>query len=212
MTKRWFSGVVLGWVVVTACGGESARNGTRSVPEEHMPDEQTPDEQTPDEPMPDEASAYEVLTECVAFEPCAETRSFAQLIEAHGKYLDPGVACVFAALRDRAPGRYLHHTDSTWTNGSAGSEHVIVVRPDGSVAYSRDSYASGPWAPADVEEPGQRCALKGQDFFDACYAAVTAPGGDPDAAFTCAYSGSTTSSAPIDWFESCELDAAPSCE
>lgn len=200
---RVISGVLWGWVLVSGCSGESASDGT-PLPEAH---EETPDDQTPDEP-----SAYETLTECSAVEPCAGERSFAQLIEGFTKYLDPDTACVFAALRERTPGRYRHQTDATWTNGSAGSNHVIVIRPDGSVIYSRDAYTSGPSATSDTSLPAQRCTLKAAEFFDACYAAVTAPGGDPDAAFTCAYTGSTTSSAPIDWFESCEVEPAPSCE
>jgi hypothetical protein len=207
MTKqRLISGVLLGWFVVTGCGGESAAEGTPS------PDE-VEEEQEEDETEPPGVSAYESLTECAAVEPCQGESSFAQMIEGDSsRILHAGTACVLAGLRDRTPGRYLHQTDATWGNGSAGSHHVILIRHDGIVLYTRDSYASGTFAPADVVEPGQRCTLKSEEFFDACYAAVTAPGGDSDAAFTCAYSGSKTSSAPIDWFESCETDAAPSCE
>ena len=167
----------------------------------------------PDDDMTPEPTAYEVLTECEAAEPCQDVRSFAQLIEGgSSKYLDPGTACVFAGLRERTPGRYLHQADSTWSNGSAGSNHVIVIRDDGSVMYARDSYASGPSAQPEETEPGRRCTLKSRDFFEACHAAITSPGGDPDAAFTCAYSGTTTTSAPIEWFDACEVEPALGCE
>jgi hypothetical protein len=141
MTKqRLISGVLLGWFVVTGCGGESAAEGTPS------PDE-VEEEQEEDETEPPGVSAYESLTECAAVEPCQGESSFAQMIEGDSsRILHAGTACVLAGLRDRTPGRYLHQTDATWGNGSAGSHHVILIRHDGIVLYTRDSYASGTFA------------------------------------------------------------------
>jgi hypothetical protein len=96
-----------------------------------------------------------------------------QLIESYWFTVSLSPECTLQALRDRVPGRYRHETDSTWSGGSIGSHHVVLVYANGQAGYGRDPYAAG--APTPVEPiAGQRCQLKPASYFEECLAALAA--------------------------------------
>ena len=163
-------------------------------------------------PNPDEAA----LKACELVEPCNE--SSAQMVEnriAHVLLFD----CVVRGLAARTPGRYMHRTDSTWSNGSAGARHTLVIAEDGSALYTRVPYGSGPVTIDGPDAPGQRCVLKPASYFEACAAALESysavPFGTPpsDEIWACAFgNGDATTPSELDWFESCEAFAPIACE
>lgn len=163
-------------------------------------------------PNPDEAA----LKACALEEPCFESN--AQMVEnriAHVLLFD----CVVRGLADRMPGRYAHLTDSTFSNGSVGARHTLVIADDGSALYTRVPYASGPVTIDGSDAPGQRCVLKPASYFEACATALESysavPFGTPPSAeiWACAFgNGDATTPSELDWFESCEELSPLACE
>jgi hypothetical protein len=161
---------------------------------------------------PDEAT----LKACELEEPCFESN--AQMVEnriAHILLFD----CVMRGLADRTPGRYAHLTDSTFSNGSAGARHTLVVAGDGSALYTRVPYVSGPVTIDGSDAAGQRCVLKPASYFEACATALASysavPFGPPpsDALWACAFgNGDATTPSELAWFESCEELSPLACE
>ncbi len=161
---------------------------------------------------PDEVA----LEACQVAEPC--NASSAQMVEnriAHVLLFD----CIVRGLAARTPGRYVHLTDSTWSNGSAGARHTLVVGADGSTSYTRVPYGSGPVTIDGSDVPGQRCVLRSASYFEACATALESysavPFGTPpsDEIWTCAFgNGDATTPSELDWFESCEEHSPPACE
>lgn len=152
---------------------------------------------------------FETLSACPAAEPCP--RSFVQLIEGYLFTVSLSPECTLQALRDRVPGRYRHDTDSTWSGGSTGSQHVVLVYANGQAGYARDPYGGG-FQPTPVEPiAGQRCQLKPARFFEECLAALAA---NPHSSlsFRCLYAGEITSTGPLPWFESCVSESPSRCE
>jgi hypothetical protein len=174
-----------------------------------------------DEPfVPPENPDAIALEACQLEDPCSE--SYIQEAEAAGYHIwVDGSACLLEALAQRTPGRYLHNTDSTWGNGSTGSEHRLVITADGSVLYARTPYEYvEPFDPdAFRPDPGQRCALKPPAFFEACRDAVLTetPSTDDfyeeDAAWLCLFGdGSQYVPTHLEWFESCETQSPIACD
>lgn len=163
-------------------------------------------------PNPDEA----MLKACDIAEPCHE--SSAQLVEnriAHVLLFD----CVARGLAARTPGRYMHRTDSAWSNGSAGARHTLVIAEDGAALYTRVPYGSGPVSIEGSDAPGQRCVLKPVSYFEACATALESysavPFGTPpsDEIWACAFgNGDATTPSELDWFERCEELSPLACE
>jgi hypothetical protein len=115
-----------------------------------------------------------------------------------------GSRCVLAALRDRTPGRYFHDPHHTFSNGSVGTLHALLVEADGSVLHAQVSYENGV---DNVETPGatERCQLRDASYFQACIDALDGTTfADEEAAWACLYGGSTAfEPSPLDWFASC---------
>jgi hypothetical protein len=155
---------------------------------------------------------FEVISGCASGS-CTR-QSSAQLIEAFSQYIDrDALACVLTALRDRSLGRYTHGTDSTFTSGSVGAHHTIVVLPDGAALYARRRYSSGTVVVTYEPEPAERCVLQPTSYFDACLTALERSSGtmDPEA-WSCAFgSGGVTTPSTLHWFESCETESPPIC-
>ena len=156
-------------------------------------------------------SDFELLEACAAPEPCGT--GYAQLIEnaTHNIHADT-VLCLMNALGARTPGKYLHETDSTFSNGSVGAEHRLVVVGD-EVAYARVRYTVHTGYER-MAEPGQRCRLKPASYFEACAdALVNSPPRDDAVAWACAFGdGAVTTPSTLEWFESCSEDSPARCD
>jgi hypothetical protein len=154
---------------------------------------------------------YGVLDQCEASDPCAT--SFVQLIEGYQHHIATEAAkCVLAAMRDRSAGRYRHEADHTFSNGSVGTDHVILVAQDGTVLRAERSYESGPVS-SEMTPDAERCELREPAYFQACLDALesTEPSG-ADAAWACLYGEETGfSPSPLEWFSSC-APSEPVCE
>ena len=165
---------------------------------------------------PDDNPDEQALRACELEEPCFESN--AQMVEnriAHVLLFD----CVVRGLAARTPGRYLHLTDSTWTNGSAGARHTLLVAEDGAVLYTRVPYGGGPATIDGSEVKGQRCVLRPPSYFEACATAfegyAPVPFGTPpsDEAWACAFgNGDGVTPSELAWFESCEELSPLACE
>jgi hypothetical protein len=155
---------------------------------------------------------FETLGACPAAEPCP--RSFVQMVEGAPPGVSVSPACALRALRDRLPGRYRHETDSTWTSGSVGSRHLILVTASGDALYARDPYGHdlGRPPPPDVALPAQRCRLKPAAYFDQCLAALAANDPFSPVRRDCIYAGDVTSTGPMQWFDSCVSESPVRCE
>lgn len=172
-------------------------------------------------PGAEDLGELRALEACAVPEPCGERDSFAQLIENQARNMDEeSLRCVLSALAARRPGRYVHHTDSTFSNGSSAAKHVFVVGADGTAAYVRDPRQSfsGPEPRETVlpPDPAQRCTLKPASYFEACLAAVarTAAGATraDDEGWACAFGdGEVLRASRLDWFERCEPESPPRC-
>jgi hypothetical protein len=192
-------------------------------------------EGTPDAGADDEYVEYIVpssedeltLRACAAEQPC-EFEGYSQQIEtAHDATLN-GTRCVLEALAEGRTGRYLYRTEFSFTNGNYGAKHVLIVNDDRSVLYARTPFGSvglETWVqPLDEAlDPGQRCRLKAQSFFEECLAAVAeeledqgpgfvyAPQGSR--AFVCAFGdGDHRRTSHLSWFEDCETESPIACE
>jgi hypothetical protein len=158
-------------------------------------------------------SEFDELKACAAAEPCEG--SLAQLIEGSMRNVNRERArCVLTGLRDRTPGRYLHNTDSTFSNGSVGADHLLLVSSGGAVRYARDVYASAAPVnpPEPIDPPAQRCELADPSFFAGCLDALSAPGPVSDATWQCLFGdGTATEPSRLPWFTSCAAEA-PRCE
>jgi hypothetical protein len=159
---------------------------------------------------------------CDVEEPCAGERSYTQLVESRFHHINSTPSCLFSALAERRPGRYLHDTDSTFSSGTVGALHHLVVGADGTVAYVREPYRNvsnvGELPPV---EP-LRCILKPPSYFEACRAAVealmvpddsaTSPV-DDEAAWSCTFGdGAIITPSNLPWFESCASETQLRCE
>lgn len=159
-------------------------------------------------------SGFDLLAACEVVEPCQPATT--QLIENRSRNIEAERArCVLQGLRDRTPGRYQYDTDHTYSNGSVGAHHLLVVLADGSVMYGRDEYGPG----VASEQPAQRCQLADSSYFASCLAAL-GDRGEPDAlvdevddaAWACLFgAGSTTEPSRLAWLTSCAAEA-PRCE
>lgn len=158
-------------------------------------------------------SEFDELKACSAAEPCEG--SLAQLVEGSMRNVDRASArCLLTGLRDRTPGRYLHDTDSTFSNGSVGAHHVLLAASGGAVRYARDVYAfASPNSPPEpIDPPAQRCQLADPSFFAGCLDALGASGPVSDAAWQCLFGdGTATEPSRLPWFTSCAAEA-PRCE
>jgi len=166
--------------------------------------------------LADAGSDEQQLRACDVPEPCFE--STALMVEgrvAHVLLFD----CVIRGLAAGTPGRYLHATDSMWSDGSVGARHTLLLQEDGSALYTRAPHESG--SPSvEVGEPrAQRCVLRPRSYFEACVAAfegyVAVPFGTPPSqeAWTCAFgSGGAETASELDWFERCEDLSPIACE
>lgn len=173
-------------------------------------------------PGVDDLSELRALEACDVPEPCLE--SFVQLIEQQTHYYRrEAVGCLMGALAARRPGRYVHRTDATFSNGSTAAKHVLVVAADGTVAYLRDPSQSfqeeaGSRETALPPDRARRCRLKPASYFEACRASVEAlpdertSSGD-GTAWACTFGdGQSLRPSTLDWFESCEPESPPRCE
>lgn len=159
----------------------------------------------------DEPGDREHLLACEIEEPCLA--GLAQLADQKPSTITPDrMACIFRALGERKPGRYVHQTDHTFGDGSQGAQHVLIVRSDGSALYASATYeARGDAEPKEKDRPGQLCTLRDPSYFVDCLdAVVPLQQGDQKIAglaWDCSYGDDSK----LDWFESCE--AAPAaCE
>src|SRR5688572_24256919 len=101
------------------------------------------------------------LLACTVEQPC-EFRAISQQIEGSSDATLAGTECVFTALAAGRPGRYLHQTEHTFTNGTYGAKHTVIVREDGTALYARTpfgGYGLETWfVPLDeAPDPGKRC-------------------------------------------------------
>ena len=166
------------------------------------------------------------LLACEVERPC-ELETFSQQIESSHDATLNGMRCVFEALAQGRTGRYLHRTEAISGNAYYAAKHVMIVRDDRTVSYSRTPYgglAFETWyQPHDeAPDPGQRCTLKPQSFFEECAAAVAAElvGGvgfvtaEPGSlAFACAFGdGDRERTSHLSWFESCQTESPIACE
>jgi len=165
---------------------------------------------------PGDNADEQALRACELEEPCFESN--AQMVEnriAHVLLFD----CVVRGLAARTPGRYLHLADSTWSDGSVGARHTLLVEEDGSVLYTRVAYSSGPAPINGNGAKGQRCVLRPASYFEACATAFEGydpvPFGTPPSAeaWACAFgNGDGVTPGELDWFESCEELSPLTCD
>ncbi|HEU4405435.1 MAG TPA: hypothetical protein VFS43_09115 [Polyangiaceae bacterium] len=154
------------------------------------------------------SAEFEALKACRAPDPCE--KSFAQFIENSMRNVNQADArCVLRGLRDRTPGLYEHGTDHTFSNGSIGANHLMLVSADGGVRYARDVYGRG----FETDPPAQRCQLADPSFFASCLTALDAPdGATSDATWSCLFGdGDVLEPSRLNWFTSCVAEA-PRCE
>jgi hypothetical protein len=154
------------------------------------------------------SSGYDEVAACVAPEPCG--RSLAQLIENSMRHVDRANArCVLEGLRDRKPGRYLHDSDHTYSNGSIGADHALLLAADGTVRYARDNYGPG----NETDPPARRCRLADASYFASCLESLDAsPDTVADPAWRCLFGvGSNLEPGRLEWFTSCVTEV-PRCE
>jgi hypothetical protein len=158
---------------------------------------------------------YEMLLGCAVDEPCPKPE--VQFIESDS-YNVPvaSVTCVLNALAARAPGRYRYLTQSVYGNGGVNTEHVLIIKSDGSVLYARkpDLYVMG--LTEEESHPGsdptQRCRLKAPDFFEGCASSLQ-PQPDDAVGTDCAFGdGGATMASRLPWFDGCEEQSPASCE
>jgi len=125
------------------------------------------------------------------------------------------MACILEGLGERKLERYVHETESSWTNGSAGANQVLITRDDGSAYYARTKYVDlMSLDPALIKEATQLCTLRDPSYFNACAeAALAVQPRDPSAAraWECAFGEGDEHPTEFDVFEGCE-SASASCE
>lgn len=167
------------------------------------------------------------LLACEVEQPC-EFRAISQQVEGSSDATVGGTACLFEALATGRAGRYLHQTEHAFTNGSYGAKHTVIVMDDGTAFYARTPYGGyglETWfVPLDeAPDPGKRCTLKPQSFFQDCLAAITGEpqfpstsqgyGAPNSLAFECAFGdGYHERTSHLLWFESCEDESPIACE
>src|SRR4029079_2183342 len=106
---------------------------------------------------PDDAMTLE---QCDVVEPCRQAE--AQLVEGGTRHVNAvDIVCTLDALANLKAGRYRYTTDSTFSNGSVGAEHVLLIETDGTVLYVRVPYDSSFSGTSSVPDPGARCTPKG---------------------------------------------------
>jgi hypothetical protein len=167
------------------------------------------------------------LLACEVEQQC-ELGAFSQQIEGSHDATLNGMRCVLEALAEGRTGRYLHRTE--WIAGNANyvAKHVMIVRDDRTVSYARTPFGGvggETWFQPleEAPDPGQRCTLKPQSFFEECLAAVAAEleGAGPgfvnarqgSRAFACAFGdGDHERTSHLSWFESCETESPIACE
>lgn len=163
------------------------------------------------------------LLACEVEEPC-DNRTMSQITEGGNRASVEGMGCLFEALGQRRAGRYVHRTDHTFTSGSQGAKHTLIVSSDGTAVYARVPYG-GYWTLDDGRErwvsddeapdPGQRCILKPSSYFTDCLSAIAEAGQavDGSPAYDCAFGdGDRDSTSHLSWFESCETESTIACE
>jgi hypothetical protein len=195
------------------------------------------DEGTPDASAPSDEDEYVeyvvptsedelTLRACAVEQPC-EYETFSQQIESGHDATLNGVRCVFDALAEGRAGRYLHLTETVAGNAFYAAKHVMIVRDDRTVLYARTPYGGigleTRFLPHDeAPDPGQRCTLKPQSFFEECRATIAEEldGGvgfvyaaQGSLAFECVFGdGDRERTSHLLWFESCETESPIACE
>lgn len=161
------------------------------------------------DPSPMAADDYDRLYNCADDEPCG--LSFAGNLEGGDNAITHSrLLCTLNALGTRAPGRYLHDTDSSFTDGSSSVRHTLILNEGGSVQYVRSVTVDG----VKTIEPAQRCVLKASAYFEACHEALNGPetedGSEP---WLCAFGdGARAAESALGWFESCATETPLVCE
>lgn len=147
-----------------------------------------------------------------------------QIVEGSNVAYVATTACTFEALAERRPGRHVHTTDHTWTNGALGAKHTLLVRADGSALYSRVPYGGyvifegnrERFVPyEEAADPGARCTLKPPSYFEDCRVAIgeAEMAREGSAAYRCAFGdGDRDTTSHLSWFESCETVSPIACE
>jgi hypothetical protein len=211
---------VLSALGFAACGGSSAGAPWDGTPRTGDENGTAAGDAASDAGDPPQPKDFDNLDACTAPKPCLD--SLAQLVEGSGHNIGvERLTCLFAALRDRTPGKYQHVTDHTFSNGAIGARHLLLMTADGAVQYARDRYdhilsvasdggfhkVQGRYGP----EPGRRCQLQSASYFDGCIAALKSPEG-PDA-WACGFGdGTQTVPSALFWFENCTESSPLTCE
>ena len=152
-----------------------------------------------------------LLLECRAPERC--DKGFAQLIENSAQHIELApVQCILEELSKAEAGRYVHETNSTFTNGAFGARHTLLVEFD-SVLYTRVPYAyADDVTSGEMPEPAQRCALPDLSYFTDCLAALES---DPNGAqaWSCVFGdGDATTPSRLGWLIACVDESPVVCE
>jgi hypothetical protein len=114
---------VLSALGFAACDGSSAGAPLNDTPqtgdENATADADADADAASDAGDPPQPKDFDKLDACTAPKPCLD--SLAQLVEGSGHNIGvERLTCLFAALRDRTPGKYRHVTDHTFSNGAIG--------------------------------------------------------------------------------------------
>lgn len=153
---------------------------------------------------------FETLSNCDVPEPCPP--SGADLIEGMHLLHERGARCVLEALRDGAPGRYVHKTSTNVAYGGpqVSTDYVLVVSASGEARYawtSQGSLSSSP-PPPRLPPPAQRCQLKPASYYQACLDALASFDrydlADP--AWRCVYTSVDS------WLDDCVTESPARCE
>jgi hypothetical protein len=139
--------------------------------------------------------------------------SFAQLTDDTSLLVNAGPsACLLEALRDRTPGIYQHNVASNSARGAESTEHVFLVRSDGTVAHTTKLTQTGGTFAANGTSgisytDAEYCELASPTYFADCLASLQDDDLAPEAlAWACLYVDVDTT-----WLPHCDA-GSPSCD
>jgi hypothetical protein len=199
-------------LALAGCGDDPAEvAATDASPEQDAARDQdaAAEEDAAVDPMPGPADDYDRLYDCADEEPCG--LSFTGNLEGGENAITHArLRCTIEGLGARAPGRYLHDTDSSFSDSSSSVRHTLIVNEGGSVQYVRSVTIDG----VKTIEPAQRCVLQSGEYFASCLAALDTPDtSDGSEPWLCAFGdGERAAESNLGWFESCETETPLVCE